>query len=192
MATRTAVAGEVLTASNANDYYLSASRLIVQYEFASALPSLTISGIPGTYQHLSLVGHGRGSAAASTIEANLTLNNDTAANYARLSWDASDVSPTPTGAWSTDRTSVEAFIFAGASLSASSAGAGHLIIADYASTTWFKDIISNSAAFDGDTGCAARQRRMFWKSTVAVTRIDLTASSGNFVIGTTFSLYGIG
>jgi len=192
VATKTFTAGSVLTSADVNTYCVTVQHLLVEYTFPSANTALTLSGIPSTYKHLLLVGIGRGTALANSIEANLTFNNDSGANYSRLSWDASDTAATPTGAWSSDRTSVEAFIFAGDSLSTFSAGSGSLLIPDYADTNWYKSVISNSAAFTSDTGILARERRMFWKSTAAINRIDLTASSGNFYAGTRFSLYGLG
>ena len=194
MATKTFVNGTVLTAVDTNMYLVTTAHLISETVLGGASSTITFSSIPGTYQHLKLVARGRGSAAASTIDAKLTFNGDTGANYARLSWEATEAAPNPAGSWAGSQTAALSFIFSAASWAASSSGDGEILIPGYASAAHHKIGLMLGAAFNGASTeqIALRQRFFVWASTAAVTSITLTASSGNFAANTQVSLYGIG
>lgn len=192
--TKTFVDLAVLTADDVNKYLSTACHPLTEFEFSSASSSLSISGIPATYKHLLVVARGRGTTAAATIDVNTTFNNDTAANYSRLTWDASETSPNPAGNWAGNLANSPTSIFAAGSWAAGSSGSSWLLIPNYASLAHNKILLTQSAAFNGAATeeIECRQRFGSWASTAAVNRLDLTASAGNFSIGTRFSLYGIG
>ena len=69
------------------------------------------------------------------------------------------------------------------------AGIAVATIPSYRSTTFWKAVVSQSSR-PGTTNRAAL-RQGIWKSTAAITRIDLTAENNSFLAGSNFYLYGI-
>jgi hypothetical protein len=61
-------------------------------------------------------------------------------------------------------------------------------IQNYSNTTTFKTTVRRG----GSTGSGMPQAEVgLWRNTSAISTILLTAGSGNFGVGTTFTLYGI-
>ena len=150
----------------------------------AAAATITFSSIPGTYSDLLLVWQLTG---ASTSTVRLRFNGDTAANYNWAFLDQENGSMF--GGESYGDTSIN---LRDATTNATS---GTTTIANYAGTTFQKDVVSSSAPNYGNstTGSRVQNEAGRWKSTAAITSITLfLASGGNFAAGSVVSLYGLG
>jgi hypothetical protein len=83
---------------------------------------------------------------------------------------------------------------AGSTAMAAAGGAGRVLIPSYARTTLHKTWIGQSAEFWSTAGANSNQLFQLagrWRSTAAVSRLDVFPAAGNFIIGSEFSLYGL-
>jgi hypothetical protein len=161
--------------------------LITRTVLASPAASVTFSAIPGTFENLMVTWMGRGSDTSTDELLDLTFNGDTAAHY---SW---------SGFFGTyQQVDGANFGNAGDMPAASSpagvAGGGSFIVYAYARTVFNKTYSGTS--FDtqtsGNTGQFALLYGGLWKSTAAITSLTLKDDGGgNFITGSTFSLYGM-
>ena len=149
----------------------------------SAAATVTFSSISQTYTDLELVANFDGSVSSYTT---LTFNGVTGTSYSRTRLIGSG------SAASSDRTANTAGVI---NLTYNTAGTpvtGIYKIFNYANTNTYKTAIVKDAAqpdnvavtvglFRGSTGSA----------TDAITSITLTKASGNYTVGSTFTLYGI-
>lgn len=151
--------------------------------------SVTFSSIPSTYTDLFIIAQYQCSVSGGLW---LRYNSDTASNYSILNMigsqntnatyaDASepyiwaDTYYQGTGTVTTDRAIVQAHVM------------------NYANTTIFKTTLlrSDDVRTTGSTDGTVYFGAATWRSTSAVTQIDVLSAAGNFVSGSTFSLYGI-
>jgi len=153
----------------------------------SAAASYTFSSIPSTYTDLRLVI--TGTSVGSYADIDLRFNSDTATNY---SWHNIYSGNSTIGAQgSANATSIrvtpqlygEVATYAHVSI---------IDIIDYANTTKYKTMRSIAGSNDNTTTQSGID--LFsgsWRSTSAITSIDITNASVNFQSGSTFALYGI-
>jgi len=152
---------------------------IATQTLGSAAASVTFSSIPSTYTDLVIVTSIRGDASQN---ANIRFNNDTASNYSDTYLEGNG-----TSASSGRRTSQTSIVDGGFYTStASTFSVGLIHINNYANTTTYK-----TALFRSNRSDAVQAVVGLWRSTSAINRIDIIAGSGNFEIGSTFSIYGI-
>jgi hypothetical protein len=145
---------------------------------ATASVTLDLTGISG-YTDLVLVVEGI-ATANSTSTLSLQFNGDTASNYSgtRLSGNGSTAS--------SDRYSTATVM--GGGLITSSVRFNNIInIQNYSNTTTFKTVLFRSNVSDS----LVRTSVNLWRSTAAITQIDVLATATTFASGTTLSLYGI-
>lgn len=136
--------------------------------------SVTFSSIPGTYRDLILVVNG---AASTQDNATLTFNGDTtSANYSYMTMRG-------------DGSAVTAATGTGGLVSTFTTGrfVTSVQIMDYSATDKHKTRLSR----DDIASFHARAWVSRWANTAAVTSMVYSAATGNFSIGTTFSLYGV-
>lgn len=151
-----------------------------------------MSSIPGSYAHLKIIGVSRSTAAVTSTPIKITLNADgSTANYKN-----ERVYATGNTAAGNEGLS-DGFIYAGdatgANVTAGYPSSLELLLPYYSGTTFMKSAIGDSQLSNG-TGTGAFFRFALgsvWLSTVAITQIDITLTSGNFVAGSTFKLYGV-
>ena len=150
--------------------------------------TVTFSSIPSTYTDLVLVISNAVSIATNTPGACISFNSDTASNYS-----STHLEGTGTSALSNRQTS-QSNINSGYNigLSSSSTQPATIIIniMNYANTTTYKTILSRNAQTAG-TAPGTGATVGLWRSTAAINSMAITAQTGNFAIGTTFSLYGV-
>jgi hypothetical protein len=160
--------------------------LIASNTLGSAVSSVTFSSIPQTYTDLRLVVNCGVSTDGNGFS--VRFNGDSSAIYS------------DTGLWGTGSsastgrhvgaTSAAANIATGGSTNASSM----ITLADfidYSNTTTYKSFISRAGnATSGASYPATEITLGMWSSTAAITSLVLL-SSVNFVVGSTFELYGI-
>jgi hypothetical protein len=140
----------------------------------STATSVTFSSIPATYRDLILVVNGAGSTQDN---ATLTFNGDTtAANYSYVTMRGDGSAAT-----STSGTGALVATYTTSRFSAI------VQIMDYSATDKHKTRLSR----DDIASFHARAWVSRWANTAAVTSMVYSAATGNFSIGTTFSLYGV-
>jgi len=166
-------------------------------KLATVTPSSTnlavFTSIPGTYDDLMIIGSAKSSytstTAFSTYRMSMRMNNDSANNY---SW----------GLWGVDGSSLQVqneatwdstYVYANASSHSSNVGWGHfsIYIPGYKISTAYKAfqmVGGYSTTASNQSGWTGRGQ---WLSNSAITEIDINSSFGNYVAGTTMTLYGI-
>jgi len=142
--------------------------------------AMTFSSIPQTYTDLVIV---CSLTAGNTGDAYFRFNGDTASNY-------SDTVMRGNGsAASSVRDTGAAGIDIGAVSNITDSEVGTVIInlMNYNNTTTFKtSLIRFSEGTNWVTAIVG-----LWRSTAAITTIDITSRSGNWGSGSTFTIYGI-
>jgi hypothetical protein len=145
---------------------------------------VTFSSIPSTYTDLIILSF----AANTAINANgmgIRFNSDTATNYSKT-YLYSDGTSAVSGRGS-NQTNISI-----SNLPISSTGvfaATITNIQNYSNATTYKTVISRGGG--GNTGNLVIGYVGTWRSTSAISTIDLINDSGNFITGSTFNLYGI-
>lgn len=146
----------------------------------SAAATITFNSIAGTYTDLKLVFNGTGS---TTLNAWLTFNNDSTALYSQTNLFGDGT------AGGSTRQSAQSYIRLPYSIITTTPTFVSYDVFSYAGST-FKTVLLSAAADNNGSGYTTLQVGLY-RSTSAITRLDLTTSTGNFAIGTTATLYGI-
>ena len=149
----------------------------------TATSTITFTGISQAYTDLVIVANFDGSASSYTT---LTFNGITGSSYSRTRLIGNGSTVT------SDRTNNTAGII---NLTYNTAGTpvtGIYQVFNYANTTTYKTIICRDASQpDNVSAHAGMFRGSTGSATDAITSITLTKASGNYTVGSTFSLYGI-
>lgn len=142
----------------------------------SSTTTVTFSSISANYTDLIIVYGGQGTTNANIL---LKLNSDTGSNYSRT-YMYGDGGSVITGRES-------ALSSLGIFYTSNSQTTSILQIMNYANTTTYKTILSrNNLSTLSTTAYVA-----MWKSTAAISQIDLTIDAGNYAANSVISLYGI-
>jgi hypothetical protein len=150
----------------------------------------TFDSIPQTFKNLKLIVNAKSNSTANPcVVATLKCNNDsTSAIYEWQVVYADSAGTVVTGIVTTTGTAMEigAFSTSKSGVAAGTAGSIETDIINYAGTAFYKNISSYSSgrtqyAWDVDGE---------YKSTSAITRLDIADSVGNFDTGSTVMLYG--
>lgn len=160
---------------------------------ASSAPSgvafVTFSSIDQTYTNLELIITGQTSASAQLATCNLTFNNDTGANYdyQQLNYHGSIAAAASFLAV----TSNIVGIVAGATAPTNVQGTNVVQIPGYSGGTFEKQTNAVCGCkFSGVTDTENYCFGGYWRNVAAITRMDITLSTGNFVTGSFLRLYG--
>jgi hypothetical protein len=145
---------------------------------ATSSVTLSLTGISG-YTDLVLVINNTHSTNA--VDGWFRLNGDTGSNYSRTNLNGDGTSAT------SGRNSNVAFGYGILVLTTPSTNI--LQFMNYANTTTFKTVLmrSNNAGSGGYVQATVD----LWRNTNAITSIEIGCASGNYAVGSTFSLYGI-
>jgi hypothetical protein len=147
----------------------------------SAAASVTFSSISGAYTDLVLVMSLKG--ATTSNQSKLQFNADTGANYSNTYLEGDG-----TNAYSGRRSSGnQIYDFANYVSTASTFSADVTHLMNYSNTTTYKTVLSRSNRPTSNTTANVG----LWRSTAAITSIVITANSGNYDVGSTFTLYGV-
>lgn len=152
--------------------------------------TVTFSSL-GSYTHLMILYSGRGDTSATSANIQLTFNNDSSSIYDR---EASEFQGTTVGATEAIAAAFGVIGQISAATAASgNAGGGKIMVFDYRGTTFHKVAVSEELhkLANSSGNVRLRQFGVSWRSTSAITSIELTLSAGNYVTGSVFSLYGI-
>jgi hypothetical protein len=155
---------------------------IATQTLGSAQATVNFSSIPGTYTDLVLVI----STAATTGNPNIILqfNSDTGTNYSVSSLSGNGSSATSTRASTQSSIKINQV----ATLNGTLGNSVYTVnVMNYSNTTTFKSVLSrsNRAAVGVDASAG------LFRSTSAITAIDIKTSASTFITGSTFTLYGI-
>ena len=148
---------------------------------SSAAASIDFTSISGSYTDLRVVLVAASDAGASIY---CRYNSDTGTNYSstRLTGNgtaAASASQSNTAVPNSGRMPVSSTIF----------GLTTIDIFSYAGSTYKTSLIASSSDQNGSGEEFLNVN--LWRSTSAITAVNLVPSSGNFVIGTKATLYGI-
>lgn len=166
----------------------------------SSTSVVTFSSIPQNYTHLLVAIQGRlTSTAAQFGDVTCTVNGDTTSKYSGLSDELGTSTGSLVGPVShsySAKTNFQWFILLAASQAGTSvnAGGGWAFFPNYAGTSFNKMFVSQSGYGNGSSSAAEARERWGWynpTSQVGITSLSLAAAIGNFVSGSSFSLYGI-
>jgi len=157
----------------------------------TAVATITFTSIPQTYTDLVFVGSTYYSASVAMV---VRFNNDSTSNYSYTILGGSTAAP-GNGSYSgrtTSQTSINLLAYYATTNSNANIFAPTVaIFNNYSNTTTYKCLLSRSFAFDNGSGKDSELFLGLYRSTSAITRVDLITSSGNFAVGSTFTLYGI-
>ena len=164
---------------------------IASQTLGSDAVTVTFDNIAATWTDLIVVCHvyavGSANAAAGL---RLRFNNDTGSNYSntRLQGDGSSA----TSARQSSQTYATFGIIPGTTATGSTLGVVTLQIMSYANTNVFKTGLSAYAtnAF-GSTEDRVGRYVSLWRSTNAITRVDISSDSGDLRSTSTISLFGV-
>ena len=174
-------------------YDPAATWLIQRVNISSNTLSVTFSGIPSTYSSLQLRILSR-STRTAMANLNIQVNSDTGTVYTQHELSGDGTTATALGSVAGGVTNASIARSTGTNSTTGIFGVSIIDIHDYASTTknktirGFFGIDNNSAAPAGVVG----MRSVLYIGTSAITSLTLTsASSTNFIAGSTFALYGM-
>jgi len=157
----------------------------------SSIDTNTVIGgvIPTTYKHLKIVMQGLSTHADTAVQTLLRFNNDATVSYYDQRDFASNATP---GADYTTTTGIRVGNLPG-STATKKASVIEILIPNYNGTVFPKSASSQSfhAANTGAGNSQSATYGGFWDSTAAITRLAMIPNTGNFDVGTVFSLYGL-
>jgi hypothetical protein len=158
---------------------------------AGGSSSVSFTSIPSTYSHLQIRGIARNTSAGTASDyILLKINSDTGSNYA-FHWLYGTGSAAGAAA-SINRSNLPIGTCWETSALANSFSTVVCDILDYKDTNKFKTTRSLGG---GDTNGGSYQEVNFmsglWRSTSAITQIDVSSSDGNLAQYSSFALYGI-
>ena len=149
----------------------------------------TFASIPGTYDDLMLIGSSKGDLnSASNNRLTVTLNNDTGSNYGHAYWGQEAASTW----YDSETTGSNIYVYGSADSDGGNTGWGHF----YMYFTGYTDSAFKAIQVVGGYTQATSDNSNWtgqaaWVDTDAITEIDITSTTGDYVSGTTFTLYGI-
>lgn len=156
----------------------------------SATGTTTFSSL-GTFTHLQIVYSARSDVAGTNDVLNMRFNSDSGANYdiERLRVNSTTVA----GAETIAGTSAQIGTVAGSTAASGNCGAGEIMVPDYRGTTFHKQGTTTNTfkQSNASANTFVQQYGYAWRNTAAITQIDLILSTGNFVSGSKFTLYGL-
>ena len=150
---------------------------------SSPTTTLTFSSIPNTYTDLIIVANLGASSAANV---GLQFNGDNGANYSGMIFYGGGSGVPASGTYPNIN---QSYGLNGAlALPSSIIGSGWINIFSYAKTNAFKTSLSR---YSYATGAELTNFCSTWRSTAAINSIRVFSYSGDYLAGSSFTLYGI-
>jgi hypothetical protein len=150
----------------------------------SSAASVTFSSIPATYTDLVIVSFSANTAINGNGQG-IRFNSDTATNYSKIFMYGDGTSAVSGRASSQTNISIS-----NQPISSSGTFAATVTsIQNYSNSTTYKTVLSRGGSAHTNNLVIAYTGT--WRSTAAITTIDLINDSGSFITGSTFNLYGI-
>ena len=173
---------------------MAAWNIIDHTELGGTATTYTKSSISSSHQHLMFLVSARNDTSSIDVSNNFYFNNDTASNYSYTTLFALATGTTISAATSNSQSSIIGPYSAGVDTLADTFSVTEIWIPNYSNTSNWKQALIKNVVPNNST--SANDRRLMnvaglWQNTAAINRLDLVAASGNFIAGTTFTLYGI-
>ena len=158
---------------------------IATTSLASSSATVTFSSIPSTYTDLFIYYQFGATSSANNI--GIRFNGDTGSNYSTTAFFSYNTSRSAGSYYLTH--GYVGNIALGGPITLE--GNGYVDINDYANTTTYKTCQSRYAYSIGATTSETNAIVNMWRSTSAISSITLFSYNASYLIGSTFSLYGI-
>lgn len=172
---------------------MAAFTVIEHQELGAAAASVTFSSIPSSYDHLYLLISARSAGSGTNGYIRTQLNSDTGSNYSYTRLTASTA--TPSSSRSTSQTALGYWFITGDGNAADTFGVVKVWIPNYANTSNFKQVLSESVKEDAtaaDWYWGVRLEAGLWQSTAAIDTIHMVETDAeNFMQYSSFTLYGV-
>ncbi len=164
---------------------------IAKVTLGAVAATIDFTNIPQTFRHLQLVVFGRADAAQTNTSLLAHINGDAASNYDYQF--LRGITASVAAGEVLANTSVLLGYISAATAPVGVASDFSATIFDYARATWQKALVSvnglkTNAASGGLYVFALSD---FWRSAAPITSLTLYLAGGNFVAGTTATLYGL-
>jgi hypothetical protein len=159
---------------------------------ASATIDTGANGVAGTANHLLIVLYLRSNASSTNDNVGLRFNNDSSAIYYQGEVNSGNGS-SPGASQQIGGTSMHLVVVCAANAPANAFSPFTISVPQYAGTVGSKSA-NMSGGFQTGHGSGATQGSQqvgWWDSTAAITRIQIVASSGQFVAGSRMTIYGL-
>lgn len=186
-------AGQRLTAAALNSAFSNTTQLIQKQTLTGSFPSVSFGSIPQTFTNLRLViaAKSDGTGVSGYDNATMTFNGVTSANYNWNSYWITQGGSTVSVAGTNAVTSMQCAEIWNSHNATTGRGMATIDIPNYSDTTNFKGFTGVSSATDGGTaGIFQSYTGMLNSGTSAVTSLTINMGTGNFILHSTFSLYG--
>ncbi len=154
---------------------------------AGTATTVSFLNVPQTYRNLVLEMTGRGDVAALVLGVRVRFNTDQTANYLteRVQGAGAAATASQSGVFS----GIDANLVGG-NVAATHAGIVKMWIPNYTNALFRKAVSFTEFRFDGTTTITTNCGGQWGTSGSAINQIDCFASSGNFIIGSRFTLIG--
>lgn len=160
--------------------------LIGSTTLSTTSSTITFSSIPVTYTDLVL---NINPLSTNNRDVILRFNSDTSTNYS-INFASGYATGTP--AYSAGRTTSQNFMYADYyGPSNTTPSIRQINIMDYSNTTTFKTVIMRSSNAAAVPAGGVDMLTGLWRSTSAITSIDISLSADHYLSGSIFKLYGI-
>jgi hypothetical protein len=146
----------------------------------TATSSLAFSSIPATYRDLILIGNVQ-AQGDSFLQYRLRVNGDTGTNYDNVRLDGNGSAPNTSG----DYAASEMTFFNSSTSGVFSVMTTNFL--DYSATDRRKSVMARQSGPQNTVGAQGAS----WRNTAAITSITIFTPSGQFTVGSSWSLYGI-
>jgi len=155
--------------------------------------ALNFTSIPSTYSHLQIRGIARSlEVAANSRRGTIRFNSDSGSNYTQHSLQGDGTSASAFGYSGLTYIYIEQMALTDGCI-ANAFGVSIMDIIDYASTSKFKTlkVINGGSNNNTSTSFQVGLGSGLWRSTSAITSIQIGLDGETFKSGSTFALYGI-
>jgi hypothetical protein len=177
----------------ANTWNISGNIILIQEQILGAdTATVTFSSIPQNYRHLKLICYGRITGAITVDTVYIKFNEDAGTNYDSQYAGGQGSTATSLGALGQGAGIIGTFPGTSSSR-ATEMGTCEVTIPFYTNTSFDKHVQILSGVVYSTASTSnnpiLRNHIFGWRSTAAVTRLDITSGS-DFKTGSSFSLYG--
>lgn len=154
---------------------------IASFTVSTATPTVTFSSISGAYTDLIFIGSFTAAAATQTVNMQVNGSTTTIYSFTYLTGNGSVAASA--------RSSADDRFAAGWTGTSTTNMENNYVcnLMNYSNTTTYKTFLSQASAV---TRFASAQVGL-WRSTAAITSISVTPGGNNWVVGSSFAIYGI-
>lgn len=146
---------------------------------------LVMDSIPSTYTDLILVCNG--GSSTGDVSLYMRFNSDSGSNYSTTYLYGNGSSAASGRLTNRDSAAIGYYVAPGTGLEFNSI----VQIQNYANTTTYKTVLDRANLAGTGTYQGTEASVSLWRSTSAITRIDVRHSANTISVGSTFTLYGI-